>query len=316
MSTPLDDAPASARPAASRWVDDFVRHLTQERGRSSHTVAAYRRDVCLLLDHAGRLDPRDPPRLTVAVLRSWLAVDARRGRAATTLARRASSARAFTAWATRQGLIEADVGARLAVPRRGRTLPTVLRPDVAAEVMAAASDAAEIPGSGPLEQRDSAIVELLYASGIRIGELVGLDVEDLDSSRRVLRVMGKGGKERVVPYGIPAERAVRLWLREGRGQLAHDGSGDAMFLGARGGRIDVRVARRAVYMAMAASGQAGRAGPHALRHTAATHLLEGGADLRSVQEFLGHSSLATTQIYTHVSAERLRAVYQQAHPRA
>jgi integrase/recombinase XerC len=160
------------------------------------------------------------------------------------------------------------------------------------------------------------MVELLYATGVRVGELAGLDVDDLDPDRRTLRVLGKGNKERTVPYGLPAALAVDDWLRRGRGKLAAADSGPALFLGARGRRVDQRQVRSVVKGLFEALGDTSATGPHSLRHTAATHLLDGGADLRAVQEILGHSSLATTQIYTHVSVDRLRKSYQQAHPRA
>jgi integrase/recombinase XerC len=186
------------------------------------------------------------------------------------------------------------------------------------------SGRAESGGGGPgrlesdraLALRDTAIMELLYATGIRVGELCGLDVGDLDSERRTVRVLGKGGRERTVPAGIPAVRAVRSWTWEGRPVIARPGSGHALFLGARGGRLDQRAARRVVHASVAAVPGTPDASPHGLRHAAATHLLEGGADLRSVQEILGHASLTSTQIYTHVSVERLRSAYKQAHPRA
>jgi integrase/recombinase XerC len=164
--------------------------------------------------------------------------------------------------------------------------------------------------------RDTAIMEVLYASGVRVGELCGLDIDDVDEDRRTIRVLGKGAKERVVPFGVPAGRALAAWWREGRPVIARTGSGSALFLGARGKRIDQRTVRRVVHARIAAAGPVPDMGPHGLRHTAATHLLEGGADLRSVQEMLGHASLATTQIYTHVSIERLVSAYRQAHPRA
>jgi integrase/recombinase XerC len=167
-----------------------------------------------------------------------------------------------------------------------------------------------------LALRDAAIMELLYATGIRVGELCGLDVDDLDEGRNTVRVFGKGGRERTVPVGLPAVRAVAAWRRAGRPVLARQGSGPALFLGARGGRLDPRTARRVVHACLAAVAGVPESGPHGLRHAAATHLLEGGADLRSVQEILGHASLASTQIYTHVSVERLTAAYRQAHPRA
>jgi integrase/recombinase XerC len=164
--------------------------------------------------------------------------------------------------------------------------------------------------------RDQAILEVLYATGIRVSELTGLDIPDVDRHRRVLRVLGKGSKERVVPFGLPADRAIATWLQSGRDQLSTNASGPSLFLGRRGGRVDPRAVRRLVHQRTAAIGGAPELAPHGLRHTAATHLLEGGADLRTVQELLGHASLATTQIYTHISAERLAAVYRQAHPRA
>jgi len=167
-----------------------------------------------------------------------------------------------------------------------------------------------------LALRDAAIMELLYATGIRVSELCGLDVDDLDEGRNTVRVLGKGGRERTVPVGLPAVRAVAAWRRAGRPPLAVPGSGPALFLGARGGRLDPRTARRVVHVRLAAVAGVPDSGPHGLRHAAATHLLEGGADLRSVQEILGHASLASTQIYTHVSIERLTTAYRQAHPRA
>jgi integrase/recombinase XerC len=217
----------------------------------------------------------------------------------------------FTAWAVRDGLADSDAGARLATPRAQRKLPEVLRVDQAAAVMAAAAGDAS-----PTGLRDAAIVELLYATGARVSELCGLDVDDLDRERRTVRLFGKGAKERVVPLGAPAARATAAWVARGRPVLAVADSPPALLLGARGGRLDPRVARRAVHERLAAVPGVGDLGPHGLRHTMATHLLEGGADLRSVQELLGHATLATTQIYTHVSIERLRATYESAHPRA
>ncbi|EFV93245.1 site-specific tyrosine recombinase XerC, partial [Dietzia cinnamea P4] len=168
----------------------------------------------------------------------------------------------------------------------------------------------------PLAVRDRLVVELLYSCGIRVAELCGLDVDDVDAERRLLRVIGKGDRERAVPYGAPADRALRAWLDTGRPALTNARSGPALLLGARGGRLDPRAARRIVNEVSEATPGAPRVSPHALRHSSATHLLEGGADLRHVQELLGHSTPATTQIYTHVSAERLRAAYRGAHPRA
>jgi integrase/recombinase XerC len=292
-------------------VDRFERHLTLERGLSAHSVRAYVGDVVGLLDHLARMGRDDLGGLDVRVLRSWLARLRSTGAARTTLARRAAAARTFTAHAHRIGQLAADPGARLASPKPHRTLPPVLRAEEAAALV-------ESPGDdeGPVGLRDRLALELLYGTGIRVGELVGLDVDDVDRARRLVRVIGKGDKERTVPYGDPAERALEAWLRRGRPVLAADGSGAALLLGVKGGRVDPRTVRRLVHEHLARLPGAPDLGPHGLRHSAATHLLEGGADLRAVQEILGHASLATTQIYTHVSVERLRAAYRQAHPRA
>jgi integrase/recombinase XerC len=230
------------------------------------------------------------------------------------MARRATAVRVFTAWAHRTGLAETDPGALLGSPKAHRTLPPALRVDEARALLAAAASHAD--DDSAVGVRDVAIIEMLYATGIRVGELCGLDVDDVDRERRVVRVLGKGRKERTVPFGTPAERAVVRWLQSGRPRLAVSGSGPALFLGARGGRIDQRAVRTLVHTRLADVPGAPDLGPHGLRHTAATHLLEGGADLRTVQELLGHASLATTQIYTHVTTDRLRSAYRQAHPRA
>jgi integrase/recombinase XerC len=301
-------------------VDEFCRYLAAECDRSAHTVRAYRADITSLLDHAARLGHGDLSTLDLAVLRSWLARSHSRGRARSTVARRSTAARVFTGWMHRHGL-GPDVGAQLVRPRHHRKLPAVLRADQARVLL----DAASADGDGTDEStahdravalRDQAMLELLYGCGIRVGELVNLDLDDVDSARRVIRVFGKGRKERSAPYGLPAARALDAWLLHGRPVLLHEASGPALFLGARGGRIDPRIVREVVHERAGQVPGAPDIGPHALRHSAATHLLEGGADLREVQELLGHASLATTQIYTHVSAERLRTAYAQAHPRA
>jgi integrase/recombinase XerC len=220
----------------------------------------------------------------------------------------------FTTWAARTGRAATDAGALLGTPKAHRTLPPALRQD---EVRAMLEAAAERVDEGAVGLRDVAVLELLYATGIRVGELCGLDVDDLDRERRVVRVLGKGRKERTVPYGRPAADALAAWLATGRPQLAEEeASAAALFLGVRGGRLGQRAVRSMVHRRLADVFGAPDLGPHGLRHTAATHLLEGGADLRSVQELLGHASLATTQIYTHVTNDRLRRAYRQAHPRA
>ncbi|MFJ8577548.1 tyrosine recombinase XerC [Micromonospora sp. NPDC093277] len=301
-------------------VDAFAEHLARVRNRSAHTVRAYVTDLVSLLDHAVRMGCADPSELDLTVLRSWLAKQRTMGAARTSLARRAASARTFSAWAHRAGRLTADVAAPLASPRAHRELPTVLRADQAAALMDAPH-----PGAGRADDgagtddavllRDRMLLELLYGTGVRISEACGLDVSDVDHARRVVRVLGKGGRERAVPYGVPAQRALDAWLSRGRPALAGPASGAALLLGARGGRLNPTTGRRVVAGYAEAAGLP-RTTPHELRHSAATHLLEGGADLRAVQELLGHSSLASTQIYTHVSVERLRAAYRQAHPRA
>ncbi|PSL01184.1 integrase/recombinase XerC [Haloactinopolyspora alba] len=301
-------------PALAGVVDEFARHLAAEHDRSEHTVRAYAGDVTSLLVHLRRLGHDDLAGLDLAVLRSWLAGQQARGRSRATLARRSSAVRVFTAWAHRRGLLSTDVGVLLSSPKAHRSLPAALREREAGELVEAAADAAF--GGEPVDLRDHALLELLYASGIRVSELVGLDVDDVDSERRVLRVVGKGRRERSVPYGVPAQHALDAWLRDGRAHLARPAAGAALFVGVRGGRLGQRAARTVVHRRLDAVPGAPDLGPHGLRHTAATHLLEGGADLRSVQELLGHSSLATTQIYTHVSVDRLRTAYRQAHPRA
>lgn len=305
-----------SRPAAfAAILDEFAEYLVLERGRSAHTRRAYLGDIGLLLDFVASSKP-DPAlaELTLPVLRSWLASQASGGAARTTLARRTSAAKTFTAWATRRGLLPSDPATRLQMPKARRTLPAVLRQDQALDAMAAAkSGAAE---NDPMALRDLLIVELLYATGIRVSELCGVDIDDVDTERRLLRVLGKGNKQRTVPFGEPAQAALSRWLTDGRSALATTTSGRALLLGARGRRLDQRQARTVVHQTIAAVGGAPDIGPHGLRHSAATHLLEGGADLRVVQELLGHSTLATTQLYTHVSVARLRAVHDQAHPRA
>jgi integrase/recombinase XerC len=302
-------------PSLDAVLDEFADYLALERGRSAHTQRAYLGDLRSLFEFVDQRSPGAGLRaLSLPVLRSWLAAQASAGAARTTLARRTSAAKTFTAWATRRGLLDTDPAARLQMPKARRTLPAVLRQDQAVDAMEAAkSGAAE---GDPLALRDRLIVELLYATGIRVSELCGLDIDDVDMHRRVLRVLGKGNKQRTTPFGEPAEDALRRWLADGRPALATSNSGAALLLGARGRRVDPRQVRTVVHQTVAAVDGAPDMGPHGLRHSAATHLLEGGADLRIVQELLGHSTLATTQLYTHVTVARLRAVHDRAHPRA
>jgi integrase/recombinase XerC len=296
-------------------LEEFADYLVLERGRSPHTQRAYVADISSLLDFLSTAAPRPTlADLTLPALRAWLAAQAGAGAARTTLARRTSAAKTFTSWATRRGLLSCDVAERLQMPKARRTLPAVLRQDQALDAMAAAK--AGVAEGDPMALRDLLIVELLYATGIRVSELCGLDIDDVDTERRLLRVLGKGNKQRTVPFGEPAQAALTSWLAHGRPALATPASGPALLLGARGRRLGPRQARTVVHQTIAAVDGAPDIGPHGLRHSAATHLLEGGADLRIVQELLGHSSLATTQLYTHVSVARLRAVHDQAHPRA
>ncbi len=317
--------PEEIPAALQRALADFERHLAAERGLSAHTVRAYLGDVRSLLEHAQLCGITEPAELDIGLLRSWLARQRALGQARSSLARRGAAARTFTAFAHSRGWLARDPGPLLGTARPHRTLPQVLRQQEMSAVLdtAAAATAADARHAVPRDARedavalrDAAIMELLYASGIRVSELCGLDAGDVDHERRCVRVLGKGGRERTVPMGLPAARALDRWQRDGRPVLAAGPSGHALFLGARGGRLDPRTARRVVHQRLAAVAGGPDTGPHGLRHTAATHLLEGGADLRSVQEILGHASLATTQIYTHVSIERLRSSYRQAHPRA
>ena len=312
----------------------WARHLSLQRGLSEHTVRAYLGDLADLLTFLGVGEgPEEPVALALASLdladlRAWLAQMSASGGSRATIARRSAAARTFSAWAHHGGLLAADVAARLRSSRADGRLPAVLTEEQARALLAAAARRAEevaLPAEGASKEggqgaaravalRDVALLELLYATGVRVSELCGLDVADLDRSRRTMRVLGTGDKERTVPYGAPASRALEDWLAV-RGRIALRAAGGALFVGARGRRLDPRAVRDVVHRAAALAGVPDL-GPHGLRHSAATHVLNGGADLRSVQELLGHASLATTQRYTHVSAERLRSVYAQAFPRA
>ena len=292
----------------------FERHLRAERGRSVHTVRAYLRDVETFLSEAGVGDDDGLREVYLADLRAWLGVLSRRGAARASIARTSASLRTFFGWLERTGRISTDPSLRLTAPSRHRTLPPVLAQRSATALLDVAEVAAD--DDDPIHLRNRAALELLYATGIRVGELVGLDVDDVDLASDVLRVVGKGDKERRVPFGVPARQAVAEWLTRGRPRLVGPQSGPALLLGRRGRRADQRQIRSVVHDLLQHVPDAPDLGPHGLRHSAATHLLEGGADLRMVQELLGHASLATTQIYTHVSVERLKASYAQAHPRA
>ncbi len=297
---------------ADEVVGAFGLHLTAARGLSPHSVRAYCGDVRHMIDFARRRGVAWHD-VDLATLRGWLASMSSNKLSRSTVARRGAAARAFFGWAVAEGHVPHDPTARMVTARVGSTLPDVLSVSPATRLLDVARDAA-VSGD-PVLVRDWAVLELLYATGVRVGELVGADVDDVDLAARLLRVMGKGAKERVVPFGVPAAAAVAAWLDGARAALAAPDSGSALFIGVRGGRMDQRQVRSLVHRAALQAGVDDVA-PHALRHTAASHLLQGGSDLRSVQEILGHASLATTQRYTHVSPERLRRSYAQAHPRA
>jgi integrase/recombinase XerC len=288
-------------------LEAFTTYLNRERSLSDNTIRAYVGDLESLATHLKALGVEDVSTLNISHLRSWLANQQSKGASRTTLSRRATSIKLFTKWAFKEGLLPTDVGFNLATPKAHRILPEIVDAKTADLAMQSLETFAE--ESGELTAvRNLAMVEMLYASGARVSELCGLNLKDIDYDRSTIRVIGKGSKERVIPIGRPAVAALEKWLKV-RSQLANEKSGDAVFLGARGKRIDQRQVREVVYKTI-------ELGPHALRHSAATHLLEGGADLRTVQEILGHASLSTTQIYTHVSAERLHSAFKQAHPRA
>jgi len=296
-------------------IDGYTRHLELDRGFSAHTIRAYRTDLADLAGFAEDSGLEDTAGIDLELLRGWLWRGSSAGLAKSTLARRSAAARGFTKWLTTTGTAEADAGHRLKAPRPDRHLPRVLtQPQVDGLLDGLAARAAT---AEPNAVRDLAVVELLYASALRVSELVGARLADLDRERLTLRVLGKGGKERVVPFGMPARRALDAYLDDARPALL-DGRDDpgTVFLAARGTPLSTRAVYRLVAGLLADLPGSGPAGPHAFRHTAATHLLDGGADLRAVQELLGHASLATTQIYTHVSAERLKESYLLAHPRA
>ena len=305
--------PSSLLGMSSELIAQYEEHLVLVRNLAENSIRGYVSDLESFLKHMEKLHIEEFSQLELTHIRSWLAELQMSGAARSTMARRIVSIRAFTYWAASQGWIKSDLGAELAIPKPHRTLPEVL--DIAdTETVLASVQARANETPTPITIRDLALIEVLYATGIRVSEICGLDLRSIDESRNTLQVLGKGSKERVVPMGIPAMSALRNYLAVGRPELVTEKSGSAVFLGSRGSRIDQRTVREVVYEAMASVGS--KMGPHGLRHTAATHLLEGGADLRTVQEILGHSSLATTQIYTHVSPERLQKAFDTAHPRA
>ena len=294
-------------------VDRFIGQLESARGYSPNTTRAYRSDLYELVAFVSAAGNSQTESLTLDSLRDWLYAVAQGGAERSTLARKSAAVRSFTGWLEHQGFHAQNLGLRLRSPKAQRTLPKVVDRNALAQIFEQL-EAGAATGE-PAKLLESVVIELLYAGGIRVSELVGLNLADIDHSRRLLLVTGKGSKQRMVPYGEPAEASLNRWLEQGRGKLLSDQSGQSLLLGASGKRLGVRAVYRIV-ASLLADTPIGAAGPHTLRHTAATHLLDGGADLRAVQELLGHSSLGTTQIYTHVSVERLKQSYQVAHPRA
>ncbi len=299
--------------------EEYERYLRLERGYSAHTVRSYGSDLADLERFAGLRGVTGVGGLDLELYRDWLWEASQRELAKATLARRSASAKAFSAWLRRSGHVELDAAVRLRAPKPERTLPRVLSNDSMSGVLDVLQ--ARAAEGDPITLRDLAVVEMLYASALRVSELVGIDLDDLDLDRRTVRVVGKGAKERIVPFGQPAALALADYLARSRSSLIARQDGGrtqtrALFVGVRGGRLGTRSVYQLVARLLESVPGSGPAGPHALRHTAATHLLDGGADLRAVQEMLGHASLGTTQIYTHVTVERLRASYQAAHPRA
>lgn len=294
-------------------LEEFASELSVGRGFSPNTVKAYVSDVSDLRSFMESKSQNEIEDFDLELLRDWLWRLSEKGLTKTTLARKAAAARAFTAWLHKQNKIQSDPGLKLRSPKASRTLPRV----VSREAMSGIFDKLEplAVGDNPGAIQDLLMVELLYGSGIRVSELVGLNLEDIDYGRKILRVTGKGNKQRMVPYSDPASDALGSWIREGRAQFENEVSNSALLITSRGKRVGVRQVY-ALVAGLLGETAVGQAGPHALRHSAATHLLDGGADLRAVQELLGHSSLATTQIYTHVSVDRLKQGYLKAHPRA
>ena len=294
-------------------ISSFKDYLDAGRGYSLNTVKAYITDIQDLATFLKKQSVEQVDQLNLEHLRDWLWQATQAGLTKTTIARKSAAVRSFTSWALKNELANSDPGLRLRSPKASRTLPKVVsRESLAIIFNHLSSKATE---DNPQGVRDLVAVELLYASGARVSELVGLDLESIDYSRNIMRVMGKGAKERMVPFGQPARDALDMWIRVSRPMLESEKSGRALLLNSRGQRIGVRQVYGLVAKLLEAT-PTGAAGPHSLRHSAATHLLDGGADLRAVQELLGHASLGTTQIYTHVSIERLRDGYKNAHPRA
>jgi len=297
-----------------RAVDDFASHLAAERGFGDNTVRSYRSDLRQLADFAIERGATGPDDLDLELLRDWLWRSSQAGLAKSTLARRAAAARALTSWFARTSATPTDAATRLKAPKSDHHLPRVLTREQMLGILRRVADRAST--GDPVSVRDNAIIELLYASALRVSELTGLTIGDTDLGRLTVRVLGKGSKERVVPFGIPAKDAILEWLQVRSSLTSEAAPQSPLFVGAQGKQLSSRAVYALVSGLIATVPGSGPSGPHTLRHTAATHLLDGGADLRAVQEMLGHASLGTTQLYTHVSTERLKESYRVAHPRA
>lgn len=294
-------------------IEDFALELSSVKGYSDNTVKAYISDITDLKVFMESKSQNEIADLDLELVRDWLWRASEKGLTKTTLARKSAAVRAFTAWLHKNGKLDIDPGLKLRSPKASRTLPKVVSRDSMFEIFERLEPFSS--SDNPAGIQDLLMIELLYGSGIRVSELVGLNLEDIDYGRKILRVTGKGDKQRMVPYSDPAGLALDKWIREGRPQFVNEVSQNALLISSRGKRVGVRQVYALVAKLLSETA-VGQAGPHALRHSAATHLLDGGADLRAVQELLGHSSLATTQIYTHVSVDRLKQGYLKAHPRA
>ena len=295
-------------------IEQYLADREASRSLSAHTLKGYRSDLDSFAQFLETHQHTDTGQITRELLREWLWQEASIPRAPRTLRRRVSSVRGWSAWAHRQGLLDKDLASGLHQHKAPSRLPRVLTEAQLGDIFASLQASADT--DDPIARRDLAIVELLYSSAIRVSELCGLTLSSLDRTERTLRVLGKGDKERTVPLGAPALQALESYLQHSRPTLQNDGSGDVLFLSVRGLPVNPRSVYQVIARILEPYPGAGPRGPHTLRHSAATHLLDHGADLRSVQELLGHESLATTELYTHVSIERLRGAYDQAHPRA
>lgn len=292
------------------WLDQFLRYLQAEQHASDHTVNHYSRDIRQFLDYMDREGITDYAAVTYIHVRAYLAEMHVREYARRSIARKLSALRSFYLYMLREGAVSANPFAQVQTPKLDKKLPKFMYPEEVAALLSAPDL------TTPIGLRDRAVMETLYASGMRVGELVGMDTDSIDYANGVALVMGKGSKERYVPLGEYALQSLRDYAELGRPQLLRSPSEPALFLNSRGGRIHDRSIRRFIDEYVIKTSELRKISPHVLRHTFATHLLEAGADLRTVQEFLGHANISTTQIYTHVTRDHLQSVYNRAHPRA